>query len=69
MLMYVLFFLSGENLTPVGYYSSQAECLFAGLSTVFVENGEEKYFMRNFEVTNEIPLSYLCVQVEGLLNK
>jgi hypothetical protein len=67
--MYVLLFVSGENLTPVGYFSTQNSCLYAGLSTVFVEDGEEKRFMMNGEVTNDIPLSYLCVEVEGLLNK
>lgn len=70
MLMYVLLFVSGENLTPVGYFSTKNSCLFNAQSSVFVENGgEKKYFMMNGEITNDIPLSYLCVGVEGLLNK
>jgi len=65
--IYVLVFVSGENLTPVGYFTTLNSCLYDASDAVFVENGDEKRFFRNGEATNDIPLSYLCVKVEGLL--
>jgi len=59
MLMYVLLFVSGENLVPVGYFMSEKSCVEAAKYSVFVENGELK----------NNPFDYLCVKVEQPLNK
>jgi hypothetical protein len=57
--MYVLVFVSGENLTPVGYFTNREDCVEAGALAYYVEKG-----MRSGN-----PFDYMCVKVEGLLNK
>ena len=56
--IYVLVFVSGENLTPVGYFTTLNSCLYDASDAVFVENGEP----------TKNPLAYLCVRVELPLN-
>ena len=58
-MFYVLLFVSGSSLTPVGYFPNLDDCLNGAKFSVFVENGKP--------TTN--PFDYLCVRVKGLLNK
>ena len=58
-MFYVLLFVSGTSLVPVGYFTNRESCVEAGGLAYYVEKGSRR----------GSPFDYLCVRVEVPLNK